>query len=378
MERGFKIKYLIILFFFSTVCNFTRASCSCSLQGWRLLYLWWWVLLPCLHPLLFWDCFVQVVIKRHKKLIKGPVGCYLCIDPHIFPLPFAAVLVFARCVPLVFPSLLPFFHLPHHTELWCAWPIIKLSVLYGSAHHCVCGEASDVWRFVFGWTCIAGQGGWVWETTFKAKETNADLSFEAKSRWSSSQNQIWQRRFWEAVFFPVAQFEASPRNNGSSPHSSTMSCILLPLLATAGRRNPKGRPWRHVANTKRAPVVAVGKVWCSTRRTKSVFSLPSAPPDHYRRGASCSRIAAGEARNNRCWWQKLHTLQSPPGPWWGGCGECLVLPWWRLIKLVKDWEGEQHGKMTWLCPSSHGGFLITPTLLSLGIVGENGWKIIRV
>lgn len=42
-----------------------------------------------------------------------------------FPLSFPAVLVFSGCVPLVFPSPLLFFHLPHHTELWCAWPIIK-------------------------------------------------------------------------------------------------------------------------------------------------------------------------------------------------------------------------------------------------------------
>lgn len=34
----------------------------------------------------------------------------------------------------------------------------------------VCGEGSDVWWSVFGWTCIASQGGCVWEATFKGEK----------------------------------------------------------------------------------------------------------------------------------------------------------------------------------------------------------------
>lgn len=96
----------------------------------------------------------------------------------------------------------------------------------------------------------------------------------------------------------------------------------------------------------------------------SESSLPSAPLDRYGRGASGTRIAAVEARHSRRWWQKLHTPQSPPGPWYGGCGECLALPWRRHIKLIKHWEGQQRGRTTWSCPSSHRRFLLSP--LSLG------------
>lgn len=82
----------------------------------------------------------------------------------------------------------------------------------------------------------------------------------------------------------------------------------------------------------------------------SANSHPSVPPDHSWKQASCTSAAAGEAHHSKCWRQKLHTLRSPPGPWCRGCGGCLASPWWRHIKLAKDWKEELHSKMTWPSP----------------------------
>lgn len=51
--------------------------------------------------------------------------------------------------------------------------LVPTQITQGSAHYCVCGEPSDVLRFVSGWTRIAGRGGWVGETTCKGGETKA-------------------------------------------------------------------------------------------------------------------------------------------------------------------------------------------------------------
>lgn len=104
--------------------------------------------------------------------------------------------------------------------------------------HIVCGEGSDVWWFVFGWTCIASQGGCVWETTFKGKKrkrkqnTITELlvgpvqSSKAKSHLSSCRvckknKSVWQIWLLEALFSVAVFFQLN--NFGCGCHDSERS-----------------------------------------------------------------------------------------------------------------------------------------------------------
>lgn len=113
------------------------------------------------HLLLFWDCFAHLDINMHNNKESSRVHFVISTFFH-FPL---LLCLFSLAVFLEFSR--------HCCCSFIFLPTLTYGVLgtsestKSSAHYCACGEASDVWWFVFGWTCIAGRGGSLWETTFK-------------------------------------------------------------------------------------------------------------------------------------------------------------------------------------------------------------------
>lgn len=167
-------------------------------------------------------------------------------------------------------------------------------------------------------------------------------AFKAKNCWRCLQVSAGEKKNKKSVltdwvlketFCSVAQLDASCCNSVKSPHSSRMSCTLLPLWASAGRRNVKGRAWRAQCQHKRAAVVAVGKVQCMVNKINFCHSLFTFGPRHRLRGGDSWRGWPQETLLTKT----LHFSESSRTL----IGEDVVNIWYHgRIKLIADSEGD--------------------------------------
>lgn len=127
----------------------------------------------------------------------------------------------SRCLPFLSPCVC--FPIAAAAALSSSSPHLSYGVLFpsqitlGAAHYCLCGETSDVLWFASGWTCIAGRGGWVWETTCEAGETRNQSQESPEQRssvwWGGSNvtDEAWRGAVWSCLL-QCCEFTAFLRN----------------------------------------------------------------------------------------------------------------------------------------------------------------------